>query len=150
MFFVQAAHAMAFYLSMGVSLAVDDAECLTACLALMNKSDTTLQQAMSIFESVRKPRAEAVSAASLHAGNTLQLSPGTGQDVRNLALASDGASIGILEDEEFYKHKQSYGIADKQIRDWCYSYDAVAAVEQEWQKSRGQGSAGHESLPAML
>lgn len=127
---------MAFYLSMGVSLAVEDAESLTACLALMHKSDIPLQQAMSIFEAVRKPRAEAVSAASLHAGNTLQLSPGIGQDVRNLALASDGASIGIVEDEQFYKNKQSYGIADKQIRDWCYSYDAVAAVEKEWQKSR--------------
>lgn len=130
----QAAHAMAFYLSMGVSLAVEDAESLTACLALVEKSDATLHQAMSIFEAVRKPRAEAVKAASLHAGNTLQMSPGPGQDVRNLALASDGASIGIVKDERFFETKQSYGIADKQIRDWCYSYDAVEAVNQEWHR----------------
>lgn len=141
---------MAFYLSMGVSSAVEDADVLTACLALMDKSDTTLQQAMCIFEKVQKPRAEAVSAASLHAGNTLQLSPGAGQDVRNRALASDGASIGIVEDEQFYKHKQSYGIADKQIRDWCYSYDAEAAVEQEWQKSKQKRGAGPVAPSPMM
>ncbi|KAE9984213.1 hypothetical protein BLS_002806 [Venturia inaequalis] len=145
-----AAHAMAFYLSMGVSSAVEDADVLTACLALMEKSDTTLQQAMCIFENVQKPRAEAVSAASLHAGNTLQLSPGAGQDVCNLALASDGASIGTVEDEQFYKHKQSYGIADKQIRDWCYSYDAEAAVEQEWQKSKQKRGAGPVAPSSMM
>ncbi|QDS75985.1 hypothetical protein FKW77_004279 [Venturia effusa] len=141
-----AAHAMAFYLSMGVSLAVEDAESLTACLELMDGRNTNLQQAMSIFEAVRKPRAEAVSAASLHAGYILQLSPGTAQDIRNSALASDGASIGLLKDEHFYKHKMSYGIADKQIRDWCYSYDVVAAVEKEWQRSQEESHASHIAL----
>ncbi|TID18295.1 FAD/NAD(P)-binding domain-containing protein [Venturia nashicola] len=145
-----AAHAMAFYLSMGVSLAVEDADVLTACLELMKKSGITQQEAMCIFEAVRKPRAEAVSAASLHAGNTLQLPRGTDQDVRDLALASDGASIDVQEDEQFYKHKKSFGIADKQIRDWCYSYDAVAAVEQEWQKFREKRAVDDVALSVIL
>lgn len=117
-------------------MAVEDAEALTECLTLVQKGDTTLEQAMAIFETVRKPRAEAVKAASLHAGNILQLPLGPSRDTRNLALASDGTSIGPTEDEHFYKNKPSYGIADKQIRDWCYSYDAVEAVKQEWQRRR--------------
>jgi salicylate hydroxylase len=125
---------MAFYLSMGVSMAVEDAEALTECLALVQKGYTTLDQAISIFETVRKPRAEAVKAASLHAGKILQLPPGPTRDSRNLALKSDGASIGIVEDERFYETKSSFGIGDKLIRDWCYSYDAVEAVKKEWQR----------------
>jgi salicylate hydroxylase len=117
-------------------MAVEDAEVLTTCLVLVQKKETTLARAMALFEAVRMPRAEAIKDASLHAGHVLQLPPGPDRDVRDLALASDGASLGVVEDEHFYKKKYSYGIGDKQIRDWSYSYDAVKAVEQEWQRIR--------------
>jgi salicylate hydroxylase len=110
---------------MGVSMAVEDAEALTECLGLV---------AMAIFEAVRKPRAEAVKRASLHAGNILQLPPGPARNSRDQALATDGAYSGFMEDGRFYEKKSSYGIGDKQIRDWCYSYDAVEAVRKEWQR----------------
>lgn len=127
---------MAFYLSMGVSMAVEDAEALTECLALVERGSNTLGQAMALFEAVRKPRAEAVKAASLHAGNILQLPPGRTRDFRDMALESDGATIGNVEDEHFYETKPAFGISDKQIRDWCYSYDAVEAVKEEWQRTQ--------------
>ncbi|KIX03918.1 uncharacterized protein Z518_07471 [Rhinocladiella mackenziei CBS 650.93] len=93
-----AAHAMAFYLSM----------------------------ALSIFESVRKPRAEAVQRASLLAGNILHLPPGQAQVIRDATMQADGA---VHKGDEKYV----YGIADRATRDSCYGYDAAKEVRKEWE-----------------
>ena len=127
-----AAHAMAFYLSMGVSMAVEDAEALTECISLREKTTASLEQAMSIFEKVRKSRAEAVRDASLHAGNILQLPKGPEQEARDCALKDDGASAGTVDGDDFYVTRTSYGIADERIRDWCYGYDVESRVHDEW------------------
>jgi salicylate hydroxylase len=133
-----AAHAMAFYLSMGISMAVEDAAALAECLSLLNSSTTdksdpvtdfpTLSTVMTLFESIRKPRAEAVQRASLHAGNILHLPTGRAQEVRDAALLRDGATER-KEDREFV-----YGIVDRRTRDWCYGYDAVEEVRREWKR----------------
>ncbi|EHK15690.1 uncharacterized protein TRIVIDRAFT_126766, partial [Trichoderma virens Gv29-8] len=79
-----AAHAMAFFMSMGVSIAVEDAAALATALDLACPSGTnsnhsdkqraaaepSLKHALHVFESVRKPRVEAVQEASLHAGDS--------------------------------------------------------------------------------
>ena len=127
-----AAHAMAFYLSMGVSMAVEDAEALTECLALREKRNAGLGYAMKVLERVRKGRAEAVRNASLHAGNILQLSKGPEQELRDQALKDDGLSAESANDADFYVKRTSYGIADQKIRDWCYGYDVVERVHQKW------------------
>ncbi|PVH69267.1 FAD/NAD(P)-binding domain-containing protein [Cadophora sp. DSE1049] len=127
-----AAHAMAFYLSMGVSMAVEDAETLTECISLMQTRGGGLSHAMSVFEKVRKKRAEAVRDASLHAGNMLQLSKGDKRDARDRALAVDGLIEEIGERENFYLDKVSYGIGDRNIRDWCYGYDIRKEIEAAW------------------
>jgi salicylate hydroxylase len=127
-----AAHAMAFYLSMGVSMAVEDAEALTECISLQQKTDRSLEQAMAVFEKVRKERAEAVKDASLHAGNILQLPQGLEQEVRDRSLKDDGSSVRTLEGNDFYATRTSYGIADQKIRDWCYGYDVIEKVRAEW------------------
>ncbi|KAH6667252.1 salicylate hydroxylase [Halenospora varia] len=127
-----AAHAMAFYLSMGVSMAVEDAETLTECISLMQKRNESLGHAMGIFEKVRKRRAEAVRDASLHAGNVLQLRRGPEQETRDRALRSDGVEEEASQTDEFYVKKMSYGIADQEIRDWSYGYDVLKQVEAEW------------------
>ncbi|KAF2628331.1 FAD/NAD(P)-binding domain-containing protein, partial [Macroventuria anomochaeta] len=74
-----AAHAMAFYLSMGVSLAIEDAAALATALDLhtSNPKGLSLAKAMRLFEKVRKPRAERIRDASLHAGAMLHLPPGS-------------------------------------------------------------------------
>ncbi|KAH7407169.1 salicylate hydroxylase [Cadophora sp. MPI-SDFR-AT-0126] len=127
-----AAHAMAFYLSMGVSMAVEDAETLTECISMMHTRGGGLAHAMSVFEKVRKRRAEAVKDASLHAGNMLQLAKGDQRDARDRALAVDGLIEGGSEREDFYLKKISYGIGDQNIRDWCYGYDIQKEIKSAW------------------
>lgn len=134
-----AVHAMAFYLSMGVSLAVEDAAALSACLELHTNDKMPLVEAMSLFEQVRKPRAEAVRDASLHAGAMLHLPPGKKRDQRDAAAKSDGATCKEADgggDFAFLVNRNSYGITDKSIRDWCYGYDVVQDIESRVSKRR--------------
>ncbi|KAL2072975.1 hypothetical protein VTL71DRAFT_10299 [Oculimacula yallundae] len=132
-----AAHGMAFYLSMGVSLAVEDGESLAVCIEKMESEgagseSAGLKHAMHIFEYVRKRRAEAVRDASLHAGKMLHLVPGEARDIRDRAMSGDGRSGEDDKRERFFVEKTAYGLADGQIRDWCYGYDVRKEVEKEW------------------
>ncbi|KIW93315.1 uncharacterized protein Z519_05920 [Cladophialophora bantiana CBS 173.52] len=144
-----AAHAMAFYLSMGISMAVEDAVALVECLSLLasatnndvkcdcvdrTKSRPSLSSALDLFESLRKHRAEAVQAASLRAGNILHLPPGAAQEERDAALQRvDGGAMENQEDSRQYV----YGIADRKTRDWCYGYDAALEMRRAWNEQFG-------------
>lgn len=136
-----AAHSMAFYLSMGVSMAVEDAAALAECLRLYKAEQLPLAEAIQLFGTLRKERAEAVRDASLHAGQVLQRAPGPLRDDRDEAMRSDGRSASTGYGDPIL-NRNSYGIADELIRDWCYSYDVVEAVRAafdqrtEVQKSR--------------
>jgi len=124
-----AAHAFSFYLSMGVSMAVEDAAAICECLRLHEEDGVTLAAALKLFEKVRKTRTQAVRDASLHAGNVLQLPSGPEQEQRDKALADDGALARTsAAEDDFYVRGISYGIADKMIRDWCYGYDVIEAI----------------------
>lgn len=124
-----AAHAFSFYLSMGVSMAVEDAAAICECLRLHEEEELPLRDAMKLFEKVRKTRTEAVRDASLHAGNILQSPPGSARDARDRAMLDDGVSARTAEGRvPFYLQGNSYGVADKAIRDWCYGYDAIQAI----------------------
>jgi salicylate hydroxylase len=127
-------HAMPFYLSMGVSMAVEDAETLAECIALKKLTTSSLEKAMAVFEGVRKPRAEAVRDASLHAGDVLQMRKGPEREVRDRAIRDDGVAVGVEEEEgdDFYVTRTSYGIADRKIRDWCYGYNVAEEVLKRW------------------
>jgi salicylate hydroxylase len=129
-----AAHAMAFYMSMGVSLAVEDAAALTECIYLQSQGNVGLDRAMAVFETVRKTRCKDVQDASLHAGNVLHLPPGPAQVARDAAMQNDGLSAEVNKKERFYAEGTSYGIADRKIRDWGYAYDVIEAVREEWNK----------------
>ncbi|KAF2195619.1 FAD/NAD(P)-binding domain-containing protein [Zopfia rhizophila CBS 207.26] len=145
-----AAHAMAFYLSMGVSMAVEDAAGLVECLKLLEqrgmqgrsvqmKDEKGLDFAMKLFESVRKSRAQLVKDASLHAGNVLQLPPGREREERDRNLRDGGESTPAesraQDQEKLCTEGTAYGIADHRIRDWCYGYDVVEEVRKEWVKA---------------
>jgi salicylate hydroxylase len=129
-----AAHAMAFYMSMGVSLAVEDAAALTECIYLQSQGNVGLDRAMVVFETIRKTRCKDVQDASLHAGNVLHLPPGPAQVARDAAMQNDGLSAEVNKKERFYAEGTSYGIADRKIRDWGYAYDVIEAVREEWNK----------------
>lgn len=156
-----AAHAMAFYMSMGVSIAVEDAVALATVLDLACPSDASLnlsdkqntvavsklKHALHVFEIVRKPRVEAVQEASLHAGDSSHTSHDIERNVLYEALAhSREKEVWPLESDpmrgQFIRRcKRSGqrlgpgGITDKGTRDWCYDYDAVGAIEDYYKSS---------------
>lgn len=131
-----AAHAMAFYLSMGVSLAVEDAAALVSAVELHISSPSTvpIATAVQLFEKVRKPRAEAIRDASLHAGVMLHLPPGPDRDARDKAARNDGVQEEVLRKGDCLTDWISYGITDKTIRDWCYGYDVAEDIVTEGRK----------------
>ncbi|KAM0251943.1 hypothetical protein ACHAQJ_007916 [Trichoderma viride] len=153
-----AAHAMAFYMSMGVSIAVEDAATLAAALdlacpsgsdfALSNRADEQrLKHALHAFEMVRKPRVEAVQEASLHSGDSLHTSKEEERKVLYEALShSHKDEIWPLESDssrgDFVRRCKRTGerlgpggITDKGTRDWCYNYDAIEAIERYYNSS---------------
>ncbi|KIX96462.1 uncharacterized protein Z520_07728 [Fonsecaea multimorphosa CBS 102226] len=147
-----AAHAMAFYLSMGISMAVEDAAALAECLSLLEDSATkahtngdgatrekpkpSLSSALALFESIRKPRAEAVQSASLRAGDILHLPPGESQEKRDAAMLRQQVNDGTTESREDDR-QYVYGIADRETRDWCYGYDAALEMRRAWRELFG-------------
>lgn len=117
---------------MGVSLAVEDAVSLATVLDLATKGGSkgsrNLKHALSLFENVRKRRAESVQEASLHSGNMVHIPWGPDRDALYESLRhahQDDDSLPIGKDGG---KRVIFGIADKRTRDWCYGYDAVADV----------------------
>lgn len=149
-----AAHAMAFYMSMGVSLAVEDATALTTALNFVEirsnskrngstqnsatpESVELLSKVMRAFEKARMRRVRAVQKASLYAGDTLHVEDGEQREALYEALRhSDGDLLQPPIDEHTAaKHTIQIvpgevercgpgGISDKATRDWCYDFDA--------------------------
>jgi salicylate hydroxylase len=128
-----AAHAMAFYLSMGVSLAIEDAAALATALDLhtSHPTDVSLAQAMKVFEKVRKPRAEKIRDASLHAGAMLHLPAGGERELRDESARQDCAVEGARRGGDALVEWVSYGITDRVVRGLCYGYDVVDEIFQQ-------------------
>lgn len=157
-----AAHAMAFYMSMGVSIAVEDAAALAAALdlacppgssfALSNETDARrLKHALHVFETVRKPRAEAVQEASLHGGDSLHTSNEEERRVLYEAighshtdeiwpLQNDASKTGnsVRRCKSTGQRLRPGGITDKATRDWCYNHDAISAIEEYYKSSSAE------------
>lgn len=141
-----AAHAMAFYLSMGVSLAVEDAVSLATVLDLACPNPTVpdsenMQGALSVFEEVRKRRAENVQRASLRAGDSFHVADGKEREVmyelmrhtnENFNVLPDNLEVAVEEEIQYDTARAIGGLANKKTRDWCYSYDAVADVTRSF------------------
>lgn len=136
-----AAHAMAFYLSMGVSLAVEDAVTLASVLNLASPPSTSatpavdesrLRKAIGAFEKVRKSRAQAVQEASLHAGNTMHIQDHEKRKRLYALIKSDGVGENTPFDPATISSREGYGLAAKDVRDWCYNYDAIGEAEKAY------------------
>ncbi|KAK8146507.1 hypothetical protein G3M48_003008 [Beauveria asiatica] len=136
-----AAHAMSFYLSMGVSLAVEDAASLTAVLDLAcppppaTTTTTTinydkLQKALGVFEHARKERVHIVQDASLHGGHVLhEEDPATREKVY-AALRADGLQDEGVSEATLATESPTYGLADQRVRDWCFAYDPAKYIKE--------------------
>ncbi|PMB68810.1 3-hydroxybenzoate 6-hydroxylase 1 [Beauveria bassiana] len=139
-----AAHAMSFYLSMGVSLAVEDAASLAAVLDLAcpptppppspPPATTTdhdkLQKALRVFEHARKERVHIVQDASLHGGHVLhEEDPATREKVY-AALRADGLQDEGMPEATLATESPTYGLADQRVRDWCFAYDPAKYIKE--------------------
>lgn len=145
-----AAHAMAFYLSMGVSLAVEDAVSLATALNLActdphSTPDTaTLKAALSAFEDVRRRRSTAVQRASLRAGNSYHVPKGKERDaLHRIVSHADEIVEAPLEDLDSGVNIEDEidcavgGMMNRKTRDWCYGYDAIGDMTAAWNSRSG-------------
>ncbi|KAJ6783396.1 hypothetical protein PWT90_05856 [Aphanocladium album] len=132
------AHAMAFYLSMGVSMAVEDAVSLATVLELACPAGdghepvdhAKLKTALQVFESARKERVRIVQASSLHGGNLLHLQDPAAREQMYTALRADGLPDSGISEAELATESLPYGLADLRLRDWCFAYDPVKVVKE--------------------
>lgn len=132
---------MAFYMSMGVSLAIEDAVSLATALSLTWPDPTTvpevktLKYALAVFEEVRKPRARNVQRASLRAGDSFHVPDGKERDAMYELMRHTNEDFSIAEEhlDSTSSERDEIdlavgGIGNKKTRDWCYGYDAVRGV----------------------
>lgn len=137
-----AAHAMSFFLSMGLSLAIEDAAALLVCLLNYAGGDggnSDLSKAMRVYQSVRRSRANVVREASLHNGHMLHLPPGPERDKRDESLRTDGASDPLRAEVDgagrhFSATRLSFGILDHKVRDYFYGYEIADEIHEQWNK----------------
>lgn len=136
---------MAFYLSMGVSLAVEDAVSLATALDLAcpngsNVPDSSqLKAALSVFENVRKERTTAVQRASLRGGDSYHVPAGKEREALNKVIKHSNEIIevpvgdlhgaGEIDDEI---SSAVGGMMNRETRDWCYGYDAMEDIKAAW------------------
>ncbi|KAM3470351.1 hypothetical protein MY5147_006452 [Beauveria neobassiana] len=142
-----AAHAMSFYLSMGVSLAVEDAASLAAVLDLActpppppsppSPATTTtttdhdkLQKALRVFEHARKERVHIVQDASLHGGHVLHEEDPAAREMVYAALRADGLQDEGMPEATLATESPTYGLADQRVRDWCFAYDPAKYIRE--------------------
>ncbi|KAM0744074.1 hypothetical protein ACQRIT_001388 [Beauveria bassiana] len=140
-----AAHAMSFYLSMGVSLAVEDAASLAAVLDLAcpptppppsppPPATTTdhdkLQKALRVFEHARKERVHIVQDASLHGGHVLHEEDPAAREMVYAALRADGLQDEGMPEATLATESPTYGLADQRVRDWCFAYDPAKYIKE--------------------
>ncbi|TQW05031.1 salicylate hydroxylase [Cordyceps javanica] len=142
-----AAHAMAFYLSMGVSMAVEDAVSLVtvldlACPATCGGGGSgggavdhdKLKTALTVFEHARKERVHIVQDASLHGGNMLHVEDAAARDKVYAAMRADGLHDSDVSEATLATESLTYGLADKRVRDWCFAYDPVKYIKECYEK----------------
>ncbi len=132
------AHAMAFYLSMGVSLGVEDAVSLATVLDLACPATGAedicdfdkLGVALRAFEQARMKRVAVIQNASLHAGNMAHVEAGEKREKLYAALRADGAPDAGVEDPVLMTEGITYGLGDQRVRDWCYGHDTIKVMRE--------------------
>lgn len=127
---------MAFYLSMGVSLAVEDAVSLATVLDMACPINdelvdyTRLKAALQAFQHARMERVKDIQDASLHAGNMAHIGEGNVRQKLYEALRTDGVDDSDASDVTLATQGVTYGLADQRVRDWCYGHDTVKYMKE--------------------
>ncbi|KAJ5547146.1 hypothetical protein N7494_004731 [Penicillium frequentans] len=130
-----AAHAMAFYMSMGVSLAVEDAVSLEVALDHARELKTGqagLEHALSVFEDVRKRRTERVQKASLRAGDSYHVPDGKEREAMYKLMAQPNYFPEPSMDDPSEAEDGIGGLANKWTRGWCFTFSAYGSVDRRF------------------
>lgn len=133
-----AAHAMAFYLSMGVSLAVEDAISLAAVLDAACPTTTpdapvdyaNLKKALAAFEQARMHRATTVQESSIHGGRLCHSEDDETRQKLYAVLKADGVKDASLSDDYLATKEITYGLGDQRLRDFCFGYDSAKFMKE--------------------
>ncbi|KAJ5818258.1 hypothetical protein N7474_003849 [Penicillium riverlandense] len=123
-----ASHAMVPYLSMGVSMAVEDAAALSKALSYAtDKHD--LKPSLRLVEQIRINRTRQVQKASLANGQVLHICDGPEQQARDAELrpSVEGKPLD----------RSPYGINDRATQAWCYGCDVERDIEEAWVSAGG-------------
>lgn len=119
-----AAHAMTPFLGQGAAQCIEDAATLSTLFAhLSHKSQ--IPELLTVYESLRKPRALELQRRSLSMRTVYGMYDGDEQMMRDRQLT-------LCEPFEGYVVPWM----DPEFQKWMYTYDAAAEAEKAWQKSR--------------
>ncbi|KAJ5218109.1 monooxygenase [Penicillium cinerascens] len=123
-----ASHAMVPYLSMGVSMAVEDAAALSKALSYATDKQN-LKPFLQLVEKTRTSRTRQVQKASLVNGQVLHMCDGPQQEARDAEMrpSVEGKSLD----------RSPYGINDRATQAWCYGYDVERDIEMTWTSAYG-------------
>lgn len=126
---------MSMYLSMGVSLAVEDAASLATVLELACPVEkpmdySKLKTALQIYEKARRDRVTNVQAGSLHAGNMAHVEDVEMRKQLYETLRADGVQDPTISDADLATQGITYGMADQRLRDWYYHHETAKYMEE--------------------
>ncbi|KAJ5802133.1 uncharacterized protein N7503_004583 [Penicillium pulvis] len=130
-----AAHAIAFYMSMGVSLAVEDAVSLSVALGHPRETKTGqagLKHALGVFEDVRKRRAERVQKVSLRAGDSYHVPDGKEREAMYKLMAKPNYFAEPNMDDPSEAEDGIGGLANRWTRGWCFTFSAYGSVDRRF------------------
>jgi salicylate hydroxylase len=121
-----ASHNMLPYLAQGANSALEDGAILGALLSLVNTASSTpltLAEAMEVFQSLRKPRSEAIARETVLQRHLFHLPDGDEQKQR------DAAFVKQMNGEKVEGNFVSRW-TDLEATQWLWGYDAYAEVER--------------------
>lgn len=135
-----AAHAMSPHLAQGSAMAIEDAAALGCCLA-----SHSMQDALLLYESVRKPRVRRVAELARQNGASMVLEDGPEQRERDRRMAAAPAVSPLLD----VKADMNAPWPQPLLLMWLYGYDVHREIEV-FRLSRREAYGAAEASVAQL
>lgn len=118
-----ACHPTLPHMAQGAAQAIEDGAVLGVVLSpsrIKDCSPSTINQALSLYEQLRKPRAEAIVALAAENGRTMHLGAGKAKEERDKVFAALKSGSGKVPDKW----------ADAEVQAMVYGTDVVAEAER--------------------
>ncbi|KAH7390218.1 hypothetical protein BKA64DRAFT_117741 [Cadophora sp. MPI-SDFR-AT-0126] len=120
-----AAHGMLPYMAQGAAMAIEDGAALAESISRAD-SVTDLPKLLKVFEAVRKPRCEDISANCLKNAEIFHLPDGPAQEKRDLAMKN---AIGRGDKKSNNGEGDGHKYSNESVKTGVFDYDAVKAMK---------------------